>query len=702
MRSTKHIFSFLGLLCLISNIFFSQNQFLGIIGIFSFFLPILFHLQKTDYFNTLKWKGLWAGLAIFSYITVINTLVYYIYKITPYTHIAILLPLLGIFFLKKEKPNLLNIIMKFGQVFFHFRLKKGDFKSTTLQLLFTLSQITLFSILFSHQTDELLVSPWQALNFVFFLIYAFSLFLYFLIVKKVHISLFTKLLFLISIFALSYSIVPIIYTLGFGYDGFIHRTAENYIHTFGSISPKTPFYIGQYSVIVWLHSLTGISLFFLDVTFVPFLASLLLPLVLFFTLRNAYKIDEEKSLQISLFPLSLFFISFYLTSPHNVVLLFLILSIFILFNYIKNILPWYIPFTTVLVALCTHILLGAPLLLFFIAIVIGKNIHNKKIFYSLAFVYSFLLAFLFPVLFAIYNSLSGYDFPTIINPFTKIQLFLELFQRPFWHKEHGGYILDSLYVWQYSIPIILCYISVAGYFFHKKKEKEYILFPLTALGLFLGAWLLRSFIYFPNLEEAEQSNYPMRLVIASILFMLPWAIYFLTQLKINLKTYQKYIVMIIFSGILMTTLYFSYPQRNPKVFFPGFNITKYDFEAVHWIHEREKDNADYVVLANTLVSATAMTEYGFQKYYTISGVEQFYYSTPSGSPLYTEYLNMIYDKAKRDHIQSVMNMTNTKTVYFILNKYWRNYDKVAIEAKKTADEWHVIGKEDVYVFVYRQ
>ncbi|MFH0857125.1 MAG: hypothetical protein V1848_00040 [Candidatus Magasanikbacteria bacterium] len=643
-------------------------------------------------------------MALFSYITVANTLVYYAYKLTSYTHIALLLPLLGIFFLKKEKPNLLNIIMKFGQIFFHFRLKKGNFQCTLLQLLFVLSQITLFSLLFSNQTDELMVSPWQTLNFVFFLIYAFSLFLYFLITKKVQIPLFVKFFFLISIFAVSYSVVPIIYTLGFGYDGFIHRVAENYIHSFGSISPKTPFYIGQYSVLVWFHALTGISLFFLDVVFVPFLASLLIPLVLFFTLKHAYKIDEERSLQISLFPLFLFFLSFHLTSPHNVVLLFLVLSVFILFNYIKNILPWYIPLTTVLIALCTHILLGAPLLLFFIAIVLGKNIQNTKIFYSLSVLYTFLLAFLFPVLFALYNSLSGYDFPTLINPFTKLQLFLQIFERPFWYKEHAGFILDSLYIWQYSLPVILFCISIAGYVLHKRKEKEYILFPLTAIGLFLGAWLLRSFIQFPNLAEEEQNNYPMRLVIASILFMLPWAIYCITQLKYNLKNYQKYIVMAMCSGILMTTLYFAYPQRNPKIFYPGFNITKYDFEAVRWIHAKEKENTetDYVVLANTLVSATAMTEYGFQKYYVINGQEQFYYSTPSGSPLYTEYLNMVYDRANTDHIPSVMNMTNTKTVYFVLNKYWRNYDKVAEEAKKTANEWHVIGKDDVFIFVYRQ
>ncbi|MBU4375668.1 hypothetical protein KKH38_04155, partial [Patescibacteria group bacterium] len=137
-----------------------------------------------------------------------------------------------------------------------------------------------------------------------------------------------------------------------------------------------------------------------------------------------------------------------------------------------------------------------------------------------------------------------------------------------------------------------------------------------------------------------------------------------------------------------------------------FSTSKNDIEAVNWIENNTE--SDYIVLANQQVSAAALREFGFKKYYSPplidkergSGGEVFYYPVPTGGPLYQYYLDMVYEKPSRETMAKAMDLAGVSEGYFVLNKYWRAFDKILEEAKLEADSWEDIGDGDVFVFKY--
>jgi hypothetical protein len=91
-------------------------------------------------------------------------------------------------------------------------------------------------------------------------------------------------------------VAAILYKLGFGFDAFVHRATEIWIQNHSFISPKTPYYIGQYSFVVWLSNLTKISIFYIDIYLVPVLAAITLPITITKTLKAAWAIPYKKSI----------------------------------------------------------------------------------------------------------------------------------------------------------------------------------------------------------------------------------------------------------------------------------------------------------------------------------------------------------------------------------------------------------------------
>ena len=151
----------------------------------------------------------------------------------------------------------------------------------------------------------------------------------------------------------------------------------------------------------------------------------------------------------------------------------------------------------------------------------------------------------------------------------------------------------------------------------------------------------------------------------------------------------------------MLSFYLSYPQRNTKARFPGLNITQNDFRAVEWIHN-QNDKYDYTVLSNQLVSAAALTNYSFAKYFDTPDGEVFYYSVPTGGLQYKQYGKMLYEGQKREYMLDAMNRVGVDTGYFVVNKYWANSDGIIEGAKKSADSWHVIDDDEIWVFIYER
>ena len=162
-----------------------------------------------------------------------------------------------------------------------------DTKIVLLTVTVAFLDTTLLGLLWSRRTIELMPSPWQAVTVWFFIIFTISTILLIYTIAKHRYTNIALALVSLHLFTI-YAIAPLLYPLGFGFDAFIHRATEQWIFEYGSISPKQPYYIGQYSFVVFLAKLTYLPLFWIDVLLVPVLAATVLPTVVTTSLRRIW------------------------------------------------------------------------------------------------------------------------------------------------------------------------------------------------------------------------------------------------------------------------------------------------------------------------------------------------------------------------------------------------------------------------------
>jgi len=576
-----------------------------------------------------------------------------------------------------------------------------DTKYVLLSVLIAFFDTTLLGLLWVRHTTTVMPSPWQAVTVWFFVIFTLTTLLLFYIVWKHPQKCLSLPLVSLHLFTM-YAVAALLYPLGYGFDAFIHRATEEWIFHNGFILPKQPYYIGQYSLVVFLAHITQLSTAVIDVYLVPILAALILPATISSCLRRIWKIIPRWAFLLPLGTALLPFLSLHLTTPHNLVIILSILIVFTTLAYQKDGKHIAVPLLLSFAAIITHALLGAPLLGFVLTAIILRHTTSKiwKNIWLAASALGQLL--LLPAMFTINNLRGGYGLPEIHNPLSGIQSFLALFARPYWYVKNAPLQWELLYAWERMLIPVALIITLLGFIYARKKIKDAYLYPLTAVAMFLSAWLLHSWITFPNVIVYEQGNYPLRLVKGSMFFLLPWMMYGIYALFQSVRKQFSIIIAILFAGLLTVSFYFSYPQRNPKVQFPGFNVTQADFDATEWIHNNAPEDGQYIVLANQLTSAAALTTYSFAKNYQTKQGELFYYAIPTGGPLYAEYSHMLYEGQKREYMDAAMDLTHVDTSYFVINSYWKNFEEIVEGAKKSADSWQIIDDGSVWIFEYTQ
>ncbi len=646
--------------------------------IFYYYFNSLFLKTITKYNKTINF------LFLLSWQIIINTTLYYLFGTEAITSLICLLSPLILF-------------LKIKNIKFKFKFKKPS--KISLFIVPILIDLYLFYYLFQHQTLTAIQSPWQQIDKIFFVLYFFSLIfigLNFIYQRQTKYKLFLVFIHLL----LSYSISNIIYPLGYGFDGLIHRATENWIKNNKFISPKQPFYIGQYSLIVFWSLLTRIKIYYLDIWLIPVLSSFIFSYFLNYILKLKFKFKSSKRYFLLFIFVFLYFFGFNLTTPNNFTYLLMIISVFWSLK-LKSKFDLIFLLTINLASLSIHPLVSAPCLIFSLMQIFKKYYRMNK---WLLLIYYLLLSLTLPALFTIYLSINHQPWPNFTNPFSleKIKLIVNLFKRPYWYGPSPNLIYTILYLWQRLIPITIIFLSLIS-LFKKKQHKQSIILIISFFAFLTNAWLLRCWIYFPNVADFNQDNYSWRLIRTSIIFLIPLALFNFYNLiqKLKTKKYKFKIFIIIIASLLTISLYFSYPQKNKKVNFPGYNVSQYDFLAVKWIHE-QNEKLDYVVLANQLTSVAALTEYSFIKDFQTPLGPVFYYSIPAGGPLYKIYQKMVYQGQKRKFIDEVFKLTTANKVYFIIDNYWKNFDDIVKNCQENADGYKKIANGQVYIFWYNK
>jgi len=373
-------------------------------------------------------------------------------------------------------------------------------------LLVLLGDGILFLKLFEKRLGDTIISPWTFVGpkffFTFFCVTTLLLFL--LQQKKVHIAL--KGLMTVVHFVLFLSVALILYKHGFGFDPFIHQASEQWILSHGTITPKVPYYIGQYMLVLVGFFTTGLPLAMLDHLIVPLGTALSLPLMLSYVMKKKDAIPFFSIALVPLLPLSFFIV----TTPHHLAILLSALTstwIWHEFDTAKNIQDRSRIIGVLLVgATCVvHAFVGIPLAIIYLGSLLFQQKKKKTLF----LIYAPVLIATLPIIFLF--SLGPNT--TLLNPLVSLSVFTDLFTQPHWYIGIDPNMFWKL-LYGYKrliIPGIIFCMTIELYQTRKQSMRA-LFFAVTAVSLFVCSFLIATTIWPPDLISYERGNYAKRLL----------------------------------------------------------------------------------------------------------------------------------------------------------------------------------------------
>ena len=637
-----------------------------------------------------------------SFLMIFSALIYYVYALNWLgIFLSVFLAIISIIFLNKYFPDSVQKEVPENNEVINWQFKQANF------LLFLAWGIFLGAALVElliARSARPLITPWEVVSprFFFFFILSSGL-LWFIVLKnsftkKFKLSLISVHYFLILIVAV------IVYKIGYGFDPFIHEATINLIVQNGVVTPKTPYYLGQYGFIVILNKCLGLSIALLNKLLVPLLAAILLPGAIYKLSRKLFfenKINSGAPWLSTIIILSFLTPLFIITTPQNLSYIFIILALLSGVNKEANIKTLIFALT----AAAIHPLAGIPALIWSMWLIVKKYTTDKRLSNYLLNILTITLSiFLTPLalFFASGKKISNFqlNFETIITPL------LNVFKLDSAGRE--DWLLNLTYLLQknYSILILVLIISGLVIFFKNKKQialaKNIQGALMIASSLFFG-FILSSQIAFSELIIYEQGSYAKRILIIILLFLGPFILLLLNKIFQQILNDKRFLVkitwFIIGISFLGINLYLSYPRFDKYFNSRGYSTSIFDLEAVKTI-ENQKTNENYVVLANQQVSAAALKIFGFNNYYDSALGPIYFYPIPTGGPLYQYYLQMVYNQPERETAYQAMELTKTNELYLVINKYWYESDKIIKAAKVTADSWSKIADQEIYIFKY--
>lgn len=627
--------------------------------------------------------GFQVVLGIFSLISLyslLGAIIYYFYKLDVVVMNILIIIISGYIFYTQIRAK--------GEIKNQLRLPKINLGSAILSLTYLILFIINIFILWKSQTVEAIYTPWQVLPKEFFAIYILATFnLIFLILKDR--SQLTPLLIILHYF-LTTCVALIIYKLGYGFDPFIHQTTEQIIFAKGLILPKPFYYLGQYSLVVFLAHFLQISVEWIDKLLLPILLSAFLPYTICKSIKKTFILPRNICHLLSLSFLLLPFTLFIATTPQAVASLFCIIVIFLSFLYLGD---KQIPFLSLillaLTSLVIHAISGIPIIIYLVIVYLikNKNLATKIILPIFAILSALALpiALLINSFISIYkiswqqNSINFIDWPNIFT--TQYKIIFDL-----------AYLYRNLIYWIFILIAILTLV----YLIKTKKIQIFLASLIAFVILIINAFLL-NFIKVNFIIEYEQSDFARRIWQLAFYFLLPvicYGLYIFIQKGWQKSIVYKLFIILIFTLGITLSFYLSYPRYDDYDNSKFINVSAVDFQAVQYI-ENNSQGENYIVLSNQMTSVAALKTYGFTKYYN----GNYFYPIPTGGELYKFYEKMLYTDTSRETMEQAMDYVGVKLAYFILPTYLKTFNILDQKAQKSSDITFNIG-DKIYIYKY--
>ncbi|MFA6513857.1 MAG: hypothetical protein WCT50_01030 [Patescibacteria group bacterium] len=642
-----------------------------------------------------------------SLLIIFSALIYYFYALNLIGVIlSIILSIISLIILNKyrllsseEETNVLSLTFP----------KRVSSQSWIITISYIILLLITESQLIMASSDQAFISPWEMVDKLFFLFYILSSLVLIAAVYQKDLNKTTKLMLIGGHYFVSLSVAVIVYKISYGFDPFIHQAALEVIDKNGFIFPKTPYYLGEYGLIISLHKLLNISIEFLNKFLVPISAALLLPGIIFKFL-DLQQIKKDSNYWLSfletIFILVFSFPLFIISTPQNLSYLFIILAIISGLTDKK-------PTRAIIFSVATasiHPISGIPAIIWSIWLIVQYyrkrlKVQMKKII-SIIIAVSSALFLPLTLLFISGEKINSFhlSFSALSNQIKGISI-LSLAGSENW-------LLNLTYLIFWGNKFILIILIITGVIlFYKKYQKNLtesqtgIWKGLLVIGTSLiFAFLLSGQISFKQLITYEQADYTNRLIIIIVIFFMPFIGLTIKELIKKIITTEegviKFIWLILGIIFLATSLYLAYPRFDRYFNSRGYSTGRLDLEAVQKIDKQTKQN--YVVLANQQVSAAALKLLGFNHYYESSYGLIYFYPIPTGGILYQYYLDSVYKTPSRETMLRAMDLAGVDEAYLIINKYWNNSSKIIEAAKLSADSWEMLGKEEIFIFKYKR
>lgn len=693
------------------NVFFLHSPLVGLSS--GLFLIFIFSFITGGYFfkNKSRKEQVFFGFLSFLSVTIIFlTIFYYFYQLNNLIIVLFLTLyfLITLFFNWKLKVGDVDLGLKDGikKILFNFKffLSKNLWFVVYLFLL-----VGSYLILRQGATLEAIRTPWFSVPKIFFGFYFLASFLLVYLNFKLK-NIYSFIANILHLF-FSFSVANIIFPLGFGYDPFIHQATEKYILEHGFILPKNFYYLGQYSLVVFLSKFLGLSHEVIDKNLVATLASLLLPVSIYYAFRK-FNFSAIVSRLLILFFFLLPFAALNFTTPQNLADLLLLIIIFLGLAFLNsadcNLSDYFLLFLLALSVLLIHPIAGVAVsiflsFLFFKKLSSRQKIKNKKIFFALQCFLVTISSAVYLLVFFIFSKVSGLYKINLINNFNLNSFYHNIFRfiPDLYLNTNFIHLFKTLiyFLWQPLILFILIFVSsIYGYYIFKKHHPLLSNYLLIFLILFFNSFFIFSIIEFPFLINYERGDFSWRIFNLAVYFLWPLSLlvigHFLEKIDFKIKKYFLGLFFLL-AGCLTISLYFSYPRQDVYMFNRGFNTSIHDFRAVKYLEEKTPE--PYVVLANQQIGAAALKEFGFRYF----DQKYFFYSIPTGGNLYQIYAKMAYEeKISYAVAKEAMDLVGVNVVYLYLPDYWFNLKKIMPQLEAVAQETIKLENEKIFIFKF--
>ncbi|MFA4955064.1 MAG: hypothetical protein WC641_07190 [Patescibacteria group bacterium] len=482
------------------------------------------------------------------------------------------------------------------------------------------------------------------------------------------------------------SLTPLIYKIGFGFDGFLHVAAEKILLTTGFLSPKPLYYMGQYVFTNWLARVLDLPVENIDRWLVPLAAACLIPLALY-AVRRAFGGHYAAAL-LFLLPLS----ALVATTPQSFAyVLGLTALILCLGVNEKNIHP-AAPLALALWSAAAHPLAGIPLFFVCAAVLLARL--KSKLALVLGYFSALLSALAVPLMFYVLGLRGGTPIHWNFSKLFAAQPWLDFF------GAFNPYLSNHFALWAgwanavaLALPALLLLAAVIQIVRCKDASRHTaLILASAAVALYLSAALLKNLGEFSFLIDYERGNYADRLAILGslILALAAWPLISdLIDRALEATPLPSAAFLALFLSVAAAASYLALPRHDALTVGRGWSTGLTDIEAVRSI-ERDAEGAPYTVLADQSVSAAAVRELGFKRY----AGDVFFYPIPTGGALYEIFLGMTYNDPSRDLAAEAGALGQSKIVYVVLNDYWWKAESTAEALSALADDEWSLGATD--------